>query len=399
MVAVILLTCIIDVKYAPTQLHQIPTQTPIQRDVYPMHPLLISPEQSFSVLGGVTSITMVNASASALVTHAGKAHRLLSTNTLERVCIEPAHEIMPVFARCDYGDHALNMHRVCSSAADCSFHGVCFFGRCFCAPDHSGLTCNHRAVLGVCTLPSEKKSYRDRFDGCFRTLDYGSAVIPKARWVIAQSAEARLWARTTTTLTRNAATGDRANMHVVQFDKYRSLPPGSLGKVMELGSGQWTQTHFLLKARPDVRAELITLVDPGIDGYIRSGNAVYRHGRLNGIPVELLSIGAEEVPVSYHGSYDTLVMINCIEHTFNGFATLNTASRMLKRGGLFIFQERSVLLSAHDQIFHPVRLKLDFFKWFLNMTFDGIYSFTGRTREMRRKAFIEGEIYFIGRKK
>ena len=33
----------------------------------------------------------------------------------------------------------------------------------------------------------------------------------------------------------------------------------------------------------------------------------------------LLHLGAEQVPKSYRGTFDTVVMINCVEHTFNAF--------------------------------------------------------------------------------
>ena len=135
-------------------------------------------------------------------------------------------------------------------------------------------------------------------------------------------------------------------MHVKQFGSYASLPRGSLGLVAELGAGPWTQTHFLLEARPDVTATKVTLIDPGIDGYLRSGRAIYAGGRLHGIEAELLSIPAERVPASYTERFDTLVMINVIEHTFNAFATLHTAHRLLKRGGIFIFQERDASRST-----------------------------------------------------
>ena len=59
------------------------------------------------------------------------------------------------------------------------------------------------------------------------------------------------------------------------------------------------------------------------------------------VPVKLLPVGAEQVPKLYRGTFDTVVMINCVEHTFNAFATLFSAYALL-RGGHFVFHERSV---------------------------------------------------------
>ena len=120
-------------------------------------------------------------------------------------------------------------------------------------------------------------------------------MIPKARWEKAQEAGALLWKKSRKS---DAQSGDRALGHVQFFGRYAALPAGNLGRLVELGSGQWTQTHFMLNARPDINATSITLVDPGINGYLRSGNALYKNGFLNGVPVDLHSIGAEEVPYS-----------------------------------------------------------------------------------------------------
>ena len=93
-------------------------------------------------------------------------------------------------------------------------------------------------------------------------------------------------------------------------------------------------------------------------------------------------------------------MINVIEHTFNAFATLHTAHRLLKRGGIFIFQERCIALNgARPQIYHPIRLTKSFFDTFLAGQYDEMFRFRGQTSEVRRKSRTHGivsEVYFIG---
>ena len=311
------------------------------------------------------------------------------------LCIERTEEYDSVFSTCSYGTLAFNPNRQCmNSTSNCSARGVCFFGKCFCKPGSRGDFCQLTAPPPLpCREPTRAASYRRRFDNCFRHPDYGSAVIPKARWEKAQEAEALLWKKSRKS---DAQRGDRALGHVQFFGRYAALPAGNLGRKVELGSGQWTQTHIMLNARPDINATSITLIDPGINGYLRSGNALYKNGFLNGVPVDLHSIGAEEVPYSENETFDVVVMINCIEHTFNAFATLETAYRLLRPRGLFIFQERAVRLSENDQIYHPVRLPIHFYDWWLGLLYDEIYRFRGKHPSLKR--FLEGEVYFIGRK-
>lgn len=324
--------------------------------------------------------------------------KLTDITSPEKICFSATERYDDIFQNCSYGDLGRNRMATCASSLDCNGNGVCFFGKCFCKPGKGGLTCSrHYGPVPKCRIKS--KSYREKFDGCLRNPDYGSAIIPKRRWEAAQEAEAELWRKTSSKSKWNAETGDRAEMHVRQFNFYKSLPSGNLGRIIEIGSGQWTQTLFMLKARSDLMANGITLVDPGISGYIASGNAIYKDGQLNGVPVTLLSVGAEEIPSSHYGKYEVVVMINCIEHTFNAFATLTIAYRLLKPSGILIFQERSVRYHAADQLYHPVRLSLHFYKWFLDMLFEELYRFGDETVEMRKKRWIEGEVYFIGKKK
>ena len=161
----------------------------------------------------------------------------------------------------------------------------------------------------------------------------------------------------------------------------------------------WTWTRDILVARPDLTADSITLIDPGIPGYLASGKATFKDGSLVGVPVELLPIGAEQVPSCYTMSFDVVVQINLIEHTYNAFAALHTAFRLLRPGGYFIFSERVVRLLSNSQIYHPVRLTTAFYDSFLSTHFEEVYRWRGPTESMKGKPFIEDEIYFIGRRK
>ena len=158
------------------------------------------------------------------------------------------------------------------------------------------------------------------------------------------------------------------------------------------------QVNSLLHARLDVQAASISLIDPGIPGYLASGKATFASGELRGVPVRLLPMGAEMVPACYARAFDTVAMLNVIEHTFNAFATLHTAHRLLKPGGLFVFHERIVRQDAHSQIYHPVRLSQPFFDAFLAEHYEEIYRRKGPLGH-EDKPFIAGAIYFMGRKR
>ena len=316
-----------------------------------------------------------------------------------RVCYDLVESVGPVWEHCRYGKpgRASSCSR---SGAPCSGHGVCFFGRCLCSPGHAGTRCADvlRGDSPAC-IPGgpRQRRYVDHADACLRNPAYGSAVIPARRWRNAQKAEAELWRRAGNVGESRLRQLMRKNLD--NFDFYRALQSNtSLGHIAEVGAGLWTQTLFMLRARPDASAESVTLIDPGIEGYLATGVATFQKGTLRGAPVYLMPIGAERVPACFTSTYDTVVMINVIEHTFNAFATLHTAYRLLKPGGLFVFAERVVRMDSFDQIFHPVRLTTGFYNEFLGQLYRELYRFNGRTHEMRHKVYIENEVVFIGRK-
>ena len=183
---------------------------------------------------------------------------------------------------------------------------------------------------------------------------------------------------------------------------------------------------------------------------IKAGATTYANGTLLGrYPVEMLPIGAEQVddaaigieapvtypfrpytssppnitgatltlsppswqlPACYSNSFDAVVFVNIIEHTFNAFAALYQAYRLLRPGGLFIINERIVKLESPSQIYHPIRLRRTFFQDFLSRHFETpLYQSPGPgspeltpERQMQltlNKWFLDLPVHFVGRKK
>jgi SAM-dependent methyltransferase len=286
----------------------------------------------------------------------------------------------------------------------CSSRGVSFFGRCFCAPHFDGDDCKmvRKAEQAGCT--SLNTSHID--DGCLRHPTYGSAIIPAKRWRRAQAGEQRAFVvKHVPQHLARASSDSGVKKELPPHRLTQAIPAGSLGRLMELGAGPLSQTYDILERRPDLSVREVIFEDPGIRGYLRNNITRYTTGRLATIPVTLLPVGAEEVPPSYFGTVDTVVMINTIEHAFNAFALLHTAYQLLRHGGLFVFEERIIKRDARwtGMETHPIRLRPVVYEhFFLNASiFSGqrrflLYADVGKRP---RKAFMEETIAYLAYKR
>ena len=341
-----------------------------------------------------------------------------------------------VWGNCSYGELIVPLTentRSCSRSNICNGHGVCFFGKCFCEPGYRGpesqppwssctipvdRTLSERTCKGPDGPPPNRRYATKGYDACLRHGDYGSAVIPARRWNAAQRAEQaeNRWHQSAGFLQwratqRNQSSrlyGSSKPRGYIRGTSEQGLSqlyprlPSSLGRVAEIGCGPTTRTREILLERPDISVAELVCVDPGIDGYLRQGIAKYDDGPLQGVKKRLLSMGAEQVPASYDGTFDSLVMMNVIEHAFNAFATLYTSYRLLRPGGLFIFLERVVIYDKGDQIYHPIRLKRVFFDWFLTRLFDDVLRDWEKDRlgkMITKPNLLENIVTYVGRKK
>ena len=176
-----------------------------------------------------------------------------------------------------------------------------------------------------------------------------------------------------------------------------------MGNYVEVGSGPFTQTQFIIKRN----FKTISLLDPGIPAYLTDvPGCSYKNGTLKSKPVRLLKYGAEKLIIDeYFGKFDTVLSINVIDHVWDAYQFLQNLYDSLKPGGILIFHDRfspnpkyldAVLGPGNN--FHPIRVSKKIFNHFFEQ-FEEIYMFEGQTHEMIRRKGGEVGFYFYGRKK
>ena len=200
------------------------------------------------------------------------------------VCFELVDPLQSTWnASCSYGPHNRSVERQCRheehSQELCGGHGVCFFGRCYCEPGYDGATCGSRGKPPPpCTAfgRGATSHYTGYADACLRHPAYGSAMASKPRWLAAQAAEAYIY-----TKAFNYQPSFAAHFYAVLWETLFPIgdifpPSAELGLVIEVGCGAHTWINGLLSIRPDLRPGVISLLDPGIPGYLRAGFSTAR---------------------------------------------------------------------------------------------------------------------------
>lgn len=204
---------------------------------------------------------------------------------------------------------------------------------------------------------------------------YGTTTSLIESWDSSQIWESNIWEATN-------AEQDRVDQHMHWFDNYEALrvlikDGHRLGNVVEIGCGPFTQSIPLLKLMGTDSLDSLTLVDPLIDVYLRKVRHVpYRDVSRNmfGKPTNLVRIGAEEAGYLLQREYfDTVIMLNVIEHGKSAPKILQTLWQLLRLGGVLVFHE----YNYEDRGFfvdtgHPIKLWGSFFE-FLLRHFDQVY--------------------------
>ena len=255
--------------------------------------------------------------------------------------------------------------------------------------------------------PDYESWQRDRFGGMaydycnFYTNATGVAKISNSRWATANAAEAAVW-------NGDTSGSDRSEQHSEWFDQYNSLIPfrEQLGRILEVGAGPYTQSKTILEKLDvaSVRVLSITLADPLMIFYHTHTPACsYKDGSLLGFPTTFIAAGAEDLFL--RSEYDTVIMINVLEHVRDALKVLQNLHNAVKPGGLLIFSERWFDKHWVDyekdrthfffDVLHPITVKRAIFEEL----------FSKYTEIYRRNFFFEGNypgmegVYFIGSKK
>ena len=283
----------------------------------------------------------------------------------------------------------LTLRDVTCQQHDCHKHGTCLIGKCFCHSAYEGIDCeisSNGSTIERCV----------NNDRCFYHPLYGIGEVSVERWNRAISAERALWAN-------HRGFNDRWDDHLAGFNNYKMLP-NDLGNMIEMGCGPYTQTLSILRLRnKHVNITQLTLSDPNAKKYMTEvKQCSYKNGTLigfNHIPTTIIALKSEEM-YSYTNTFDTILMINVLEHAQNAYQILQNLYNALKMNGLLIFAERWWDHLYEDENYeidplHPIRVKFYVWKWFTDH-FIALYD--ARNHESFLKHGYN-DSYFIGRKK
>lgn len=315
---------------------------------------------------------------------------------------------------------------------NCSPRQRCFLGRCFCLPGYTGAKCTSRKIyhkvkaalcpnyitidtvrshsfLGIksrCAVNSWANTPVSCEVFCNWQEDVGIASISASIWSRVSDNEHAHHVHYKVAKPNQIPEGQtRWAEYTAGFKKFKAFAENqSLGAYLEVGAGLYTQLFNILTYRPDIKPTSITLVEPNIHRYTSMPQCLYQNGQLKGQHVKLVDGTTETMNMPEY--FDTVLVMNVIEHVLDAFDFLESTYNSLKPGGLFIFGERyfddpdepstKVLGSA---TLHPIRLNKKFVDFFLSK-FDTIYKAQlGQTPQAKKRGFGEKGYFFIGRKK
>lgn len=274
---------------------------------------------------------------------------------------------------------AHQVDRSSSSPASCSHQGRLFFGSCIC----------HRGFTGSeCELETDELQY---------TATHGVISVSKARWERAQAAESDHWKT-------SKDSNDGWDHHARRFGNYSRLEGTYFKRWLEIGCGPFTQTLNILRLRPDITTDLVTLSDPNIFKYVRQvSECTYTSGMLGEFQTRLVDVASEELLRSSSERFDVVVAINVAEHVRDILRHFETLYELLKPNGQLIFSDRAwdtyepvehFRKNPKDVLFHPTRAKTPVFEIFLSQFEPNLCVQTRTPDELNPTAF-----YFIGRKR
>ena len=168
---------------------------------------------------------------------------------------------------------------------------------------------------------------------CYYSDRYGFARISQALWKAAQKGEHAIWIST-------EDDSDRGAENREGFQDYKTLRGMQLGRVLEIGSGPFTQTKTIIAALResgnDPQIKEIHVSDPGVPTYLKhTKHCSYKSGTLEGYHTTAPAFGGEDLP--FDREFDSVVSINVIEHCRDAFEYIERLHRSLKIGESYSF--------------------------------------------------------------
>lgn len=239
--------------------------------------------------------------------------------------------------------------------------------RCICVnPTHTGLHCkdanpNYNAHSIAC--------FKGNDDRCMNIPKYGRLrALSHDRTTKARKCEVSWWEHAHGVPIRN-------EQQRLAFRDFQALPK-DLGNVLELGSGPYTKLKLILEQATKQRTVTsVTLVDPLLEEYLSNPNITTSFDRKElcvkdtCIPVKLLYITGEALSSSSEELYDTIILVNTLEHTENAVIILHNIYTLLRPGGVLVFGEEyatSFQLQVADPC-HPIRIQRQLFDEYLSL--------------------------------
>ncbi len=181
-----------------------------------------------------------------------------------------------------------------------------------------------------------------------------------------------------------------------RFENYEWLSE-DLGDYIEVGCGPYTNTRLVMSGRS---ADRVICSDPLVETYLalrdRWLSMAHRTGR-----VEVDSHPIEELPFPQE-SFDTLVMINVLDHVQDADRCLEVVTGLLRPGGILILgqdlSDDDDVRRHPEDIGHPIRLTLEDVEEHLT-GFDRLLSKTLSREAGRDPRLHYGTLIFAGAKR
>ncbi len=276
--------------------------------------------------------------------------------------------------------------------------------------------------------PEAQQQLTKRNDRRYLDQEGGVLVVPQERWASAQRAERAHWMRLGI-----RAQDDRNRQHFEGFRRFAVLRGRRFEHALEIGCGPFTNLRIIGRA---CKIDRCTLLDPLILSYLSHPYCYYDENLLDlepsGLPGRVArklfprffraiqrALGRcipvaslEPTPIESYGvagPFDMVIMINVLEHCFDGRRVFERALGACRPGSVFVFLDRlydarplSDELALRFDAAHPLKIDRKIVTDFLAGNFDDMFVdvLPRTTRCLPEEAAARwDEIFFIGTRK